>query len=278
MDGPGISDISDEARKIDGDALDEVIRKSVEGDENALSILLYCEWLWNVLTRISNNAARQFRVDADDLLDYVFDQLRRKIQSIKNPNGSKWRDCLAGFCRTTAHYRCINLMRPRRQDEAYRDSVVGERTGWRRHGQRIDEPCSTEKSPEEEVEQHEQDSIREGATPRISETVWRVFNSLKPEDATLILLWVDGKTLKQISDETRIPLSSVARRLAELQKVFFKEIIKVGVEEIGEAMAEETGVTQIPEHVKEHRAGLRELIARSLREMARAGHAPLAGV
>ena len=249
MEGPGIT----EAEEVEPDRL---ISKAIDGEEGALNELLKLKWLWEVLDGIINRAAQQYEVDANELLSHVLTQINCKITTIRNDNGRSPHECLAGWCRSVIHNRCQSLTRHRSKEVPIDDE------------QATFELPSTGMSPEEELERQERDAIVEKGTPKAFETVRGVLDSLTSTEFELIRLWVEDLTLKEMSSITRTPLKTVAGRLKRIQRRFFKQLALVGVGEIGEDWAEESGVTQMAEHsTRGERDGLREMIAHCLRDM-----------
>jgi hypothetical protein len=257
MEGPGITE-AEEAE------LNRLISKAIDNDKDAFNELLKHHWLWELLDGIINHAVQQYKVDANELLSHVLTQLNFKITTIRNDNDRSPHVCLAGWCRSVVHHRCQVLIRPRSKEV----SIDDERATF-------DLP-STWMSPEEELERKEWDAIREGGEPEVFWAVWRVFRTLEPADAEVILMWADGATLKHMADRFEVKCTATMdRHLKKIQKIFFKELMKVGVAGLGEAWAEESGVTQMAEHsTRDDRDGLRELIGHCLRDMLGRGPEP----
>jgi RNA polymerase sigma factor (sigma-70 family) len=265
-------------------ALERIIQKAVNDDQGALKLLLYHPWLYQLLNRIADWALRRYQVVHDehgrDVQDVVSDTIRRKVTTLENRRNICWRVCLSSWCYAIARSHSINyLNRGKSFEENYWDSVTHEHTESKRGEKRIVAPCAPVKSPEEEeCEQMEQDSLQKSRESKVHQVVWQVFNSFTPEDVEIVLLWVEGKTIHQTSKKTGIPKSTAGKRLKNLQKSFVKEIEKVVIEEKGELRAKKIGVEQILENRKERRVGLRTLIANSLRAMAQCSHPPFEGV
>lgn len=257
MEGPGIT----EAEEVE---VNRLISEAIDHDKNALNELLKHGWLWELLDGIINRAAQQYEVDANELLSHVLTQINCKITTIRNDNERSLHVCLAGWCRSVVHHRCQVLVRNRSKEVPIDD----ERATF--------ELPSTWMSPEEELERKERDAIREGGEPEVFRAVWRVFRTLDSGDAEMILMWADGATLEQMADRFGVKCTATMdRHLKKIQKIFFKELIKVGVAGLGEAWAEESGVTQMVEHsTRDDRDGLREMIAHCLRDMLGRSPAP----
>jgi DNA-directed RNA polymerase specialized sigma24 family protein len=257
MEGPGISKAAEAE-------LDRLISKAIDGDETASDELQQHEWLWDTVGRITRHAARRFEVDADDLLSHVLAQVRCKITTVRKEGKRKPHVRLAGWCRSAARNRCLNLIRPRSKEVRLDDE------------QEAVELRSACMSPEEELERKEWDAIRERGEPKAFQAVRRVFETLTPEDAEVILKWAEGETLKEMAGELGVACTgSMNHKLTRVQKIFFRELMKVGVGEIGESWAEDSGVTRLAEHsTRDDRAGLRELIAHCLQDILARGPEP----
>jgi len=248
-------------------APEELIPEAVNGNQKALRLLLVSAWLIGLLDDVSSWASRRFHVDAEDVWDFVFERVRRKIRTIKNPRNIPWPDYLTAWCYKVARRRGLNLLRHQGVKERHWDRVTHANTQSIRGGKRIAPLCSNAVSQEEEVEQHERDILE----PKIHKAVRKIIDALKPEDATIISLWSKRQTLKKISEATGIPLATVDKRLKKIWQTLFEEISKLVGENIGEEQAEEFEITELPSK-KEYRDGVRELILNSLLEAARGGH------
>lgn len=273
MEDPAIHDVD----------LDKIIPEAINGDPQALDLLMRCLWMLQLLNQIGDWAWRRKKIDVNkngkDIRDIVEERIRLKIHTVKNPHQRPWCKCLKSWSFRLAANCCENVRKSKqRAEEGYKDAVIHENTQRIEDGVRIIEPVSTMMSQQEEVEQKEQSPLRESLKSKIRRTVRRVFNSFTPEDAKILRLWGEGKTLKQISVETHTPLPTVQRRLKKLQKTIKNEITKVIGEETGEAKAEEPEVAQALDELLMNRTELQKLLANSLRDMAQSSHAPHAGV
>ncbi len=242
---------------IDGVAPDELIPAAVKGDKKALHLFLFSQWLAQLLNEVAARTSWKYGVDAEELRDFLFERIRRKIRKITNTNNTPWPICFSAWCYKIGERRALNLIRHRNVEERYWDGVLHEHTIGIRGGKRQAELQSRARSQEEEIEQKEQRAL----LSKLRRTVWDSYRLLMPDDAKLISLWASGKKLREISAATGLPMSTVHHRLGVLQKGFVKEVENVVVKALGAA--------HLPEKRKELRAGIRGLIASSLKEMSR---------
>lgn len=281
MKGQGISD----------DELEQIIAKAaVKGSKKALKALLIHPWLYLLLNEVAEWAWRRYRVTHDehgkDTQDVVYETIRDKITTLKNPHHVSWRACLRSFSYSVAKNHWLNYFeRGRRSEVEYQGSFEYEHTEGKRDGRSMIAPCSTvlteAEEREKESEEKREESLRESQIARIDQVVWEVYESFTPEEKQILLLWSQGKTLKQIASEidgeTGNCIATVHRKLKRLEKRIIEELGKT-VEELGKASGKNVGVEDILENLMKHRAGeLRGLVASSLLEMARS-HGPHASV
>ncbi|MDQ5839491.1 MAG: hypothetical protein M3379_22155 [Acidobacteriota bacterium] len=280
MKGQGISDVE----------LEQIIPKAVKGSKKARKALLIHPWLHLLLNEVAEWAWRRYRVTHDehgkDTQDVVYETIRDKITKLKNPHHVSWRACLRSFSYSVAKNHWRNYFdRGRRCEEEYQDSFEYEHTEGKRDGRSMIAPCSTilteAEEREKESEEKREESLWENRIAQIDEALGRVSNSFTPEEKRIVLLWSQGKTLKQIvseiAGETGSSIATVQRKLTRLEKRIMEELGKT-VEELGKASGKEVGVEDILANLMEHRArGLRALVASSLQEMA-CSYAPHASV
>jgi hypothetical protein len=160
-----------------------------------------------------------------------------------------------------------------RTNERYRVSVTHENTQRIEDGVRMAALFSPIMSQEEELAQKEQALIRGRLESKMRWIAWQVFDSSTPEERLILSLWAQGKTLRQVSEETGIPLATTHRRLKNIQRAIVKEVGKGIVEEIGEVRAEERGIGEAIKEVVKDRNYLLALLGNSSLDMARHGHA-----
>ncbi len=251
--------MKDDPAIIDGVAPNELIPAAVKGDKKALHLFLFSPWLEQLLNEVSTCTSWKYGVDAEELRDYVFERIRRKIRKITNKHNTAWPTCFSAWCYKTAERRALNLIRHRGVEERYWGGVLHEHTINIRGGKREAELQSRAQSQEEEVEENE----RRALLSKLHLTVWDVYHSLTTDDAKLIKLWANGKKLREISAATGLPKSTASYQLKVLQKGFVKAVESVIVETLG--------VAHLPEEWKELRAGIRGLIASSLKELNQRG-------
>jgi RNA polymerase sigma factor (sigma-70 family) len=249
--------------------LDRIIPEAIDGNPQALDLLMRCLWMLQLLNQIADWAWRRKKIDVDihgvDIQDIVAERIRQKIHTVKNPSHRPWCKSFKSWCYRVAARCCENVRKTKqRAEQKYQDEVIHDSTVRIEGGMRIIEPCSTMMSQQEEIEQKEQTPLRGSLKSKIRQTVRRVFNSFTPEDAKILTLWGAGKTLKQISVLTNTPLPTVQRKLKKLQKTIKSEITKVIDEEVGEGKTEELRVVQALDELLMGRHGLQKLLANSL--------------
>jgi RNA polymerase sigma factor (sigma-70 family) len=254
--------------EINDAALDEIIYRAINRDQEALEKLMVCWWMVQLLNRLADWASRNKKIDADengkDIQDIIADRIRLKIDTVKNPRKRPWRNCLKSWCYQVAKTCCGTVRKSKqRLEQRYRVEVEHEHTQRIENRRRIVAPISPMMvSEQEEIEQQQQkqDSLRKKLNSKIHRTVRQAVNSFTPEDERILSLWAKGNTLKQISEQVEIPLPTVGRRLKKLQRAI--------IEGIGKARGKDIGVEQKLKKLSAHRAGFEELIAHSLRNMA----------
>lgn len=240
---------------------EELIPKAIGGDKEAHHQLLFCPWLTGVLDNVSARTSWEFNVDNEAVRDFVFDRVRLNISKVDNPNNLPWCECLAGWCREISINRAYNLIRHSGVEERHCACVEHQHTINIRGRQRNAKLYSTSISQEEEVEQKKRDAL----LLKMRRKAREVFRSLAPEDAKLISMWSDGKTLREQSTKIGKAMSTLNKRQKEILKVFFAEIEKLVVQEICRTKAEEKRVRELLANMKEHEKAFRQLIGRSLR-------------
>ena len=251
-------------------ALEETIAAATRGDEEALRLLIFCKWLRQLLARISRSAAFQFDLDAEKIRDFVEDQLRKNVVTIDNQRHVSWRACLAAWCYQVARRYCLNEVRHRGVEDRYCDTIAHDNTIIR-NGERIVDQYSHTSTPEDELDQKEQDELWGNRQSKMRVCVLRAARSWQPEELRVAVLWAQDMTLEKIAAETDTSIATAGRRLKKVQKTIFQGMQEVITREItpapdpeGEETAPLINLKGQPELV----AGLRQLVANSLQGLA----------
>lgn len=251
--------------EIKGVELEELIFKAAHYDQQALERLLYCNWMTQLFERLAHWARQRFKVDGEEVRDYVFDRVLSQSQPLyedprkpwlNNPHHSSWRSCLARWAYAVARNRSLNMLGHYEVESRHVVALEHEHTTRIEHGVRIVAPSAHTPSPEEELERKEQDSIEE----KIHEKALQVFDSSTEECQRIASLWADSMTLEQIAAELGSSIETVRRKLKKFQKAVCEEVRKGIAEEIGEAKTAESGVGSVLEEIVTNREDLGDLL------------------
>jgi len=212
--------------KISDLELDQLIEKAVKGDKVALGLLLFHPWLTERLDKISARKAYKFRLDREEIRDAVFDTVSRKIQDIKNPKNRPLTKCLNAWCGSIAESVSLNMLRHAGTERKYIKREVRESTnGGRKTAEGISQPLQfkSPKTPEENYVEKEMTELCAELWPLLLSRVQQELKSLSPEDTRLLKNW-SGKTLRELKEETGIPIATLNRHLKDLQKDLLKKL------------------------------------------------------
>lgn len=234
---------------------EKIIADAIKGDRESLDRVRFSEWFTTGLHEISTNAAYRYRLDADEIGDAVFDKLSAKIQTIKNPKNRPLTDCLLAWCRKTAKRICLNKLRHNRVKKNYLDRMMADenKNGTRKSTEGISTPLPSPdaNSPDKTLVEKEAAAGREYVKDGVYLEVKKELDNSSPTDIRVVILWGVGKMkLKQISEATGIPISTVQRHLTAWQKRIIKNTI----------------LHQIVNRQPEHRAGAYEMIQNAVKE------------
>jgi RNA polymerase sigma factor (sigma-70 family) len=252
--------------EINGVELEELIFKAAHYDRQALITLLYCEWMTRLFERLADWAQRRYKVDGEEVRDYVFDRIHSQSRSphkgprkpwLNNPHRSSWRSCLTKWAYMVAKNRCLNILVHYEVESRHVAALEHEHTTRIEHGVRIVAPSARTPSPEEELERKEQASLEE----KIHEKAWQVFDSSTEECQMIASLWAgDGMTLGQIAAKLGSSTETVRRKLKKFQNAVFEEVRKGIAEETGEQKTEESGLGRVLAEIVENREDLNDLL------------------
>jgi hypothetical protein len=231
---------------------ERVIPEAKGGDTEALRLLLISMWLRRLLNTVSGRVARRFKVDAEELWDFLFETIRKGIDTLDNPNNIPWGVRLTRRCYTVAKNRAKNVIRHRVVEEHHWDDVAHENTSRITDGMRTARLRSHSMTPEEELLRKEQDA----RVPAIRMAARAAFRSLTPKDKQIITLWLRGRTLEEIFAATGTPVATASYRITRFTKPVVKALM--------EAAGEENRAAELMGRLKVHRDGICQLIANSL--------------
>lgn len=252
------SNINDLSNISDID-LDQLIAASISRTNESLDLLIVCPWFTTHLNEIAASMAYQYRLDAIEIRDAVFDKLLDKIQTIKNPRNSPLTECLLAWCRKTARRVCLNRIRHNRVKKNYLECLAASEKirGTRVSTEGVSRPLKPPdaNSPEEIVLEKELAMLREKLRTDVYLEVKRELDNSSPTDIRVVKCWGSRMmNLKQISEETGIPISTVQRHLIAWQK----------------RVLEKTVLHQIINKDPEHRAGAFEMIRNAVKKLTQA--------
>ena len=159
---------------------------------------------------IAPSLASRFHQDRDDVEQDLWLKLCKSAQNLPDI------ESLKSFCFTTARNNCLNQERRNQLEVKYLESLKTQDIHSTRKsagGGTVILHCSTATSPEDELSKSE-----------LRERVLKILKKFPPEKARLIRLFLSGKSPKEISELTGIPLKTVYRVLKQIQKELIKEL------------------------------------------------------
>jgi RNA polymerase sigma factor (sigma-70 family) len=219
---------------------------SVEQEEALL--FLYAD---PEVNRELNGIAFRFRQDKDDL--------RQELALKLSTEGYALRDikCLKSWSYVTAMNICRNNHRHEKVVRRHGESCAGESVKCRRGGGAVVVQHSEVKTPEQELLEQEQETLRDNRISelraRLRERLADIIGSLPKDVQVVARLWDEGKSPEEIAQVIRKSVKTVYRKHKEFQ-------VEI-VEKIGLTAAATDKVLV---------AGLQPLISYSLRSAAAA--------
>jgi len=218
--------------------------------------------------RLAYWARRRYKVDGEEVRDYVFDRIHSKSESVEegprkpwlnNPHRSSWRKCLIKWVYKVAKNRCLNMLGHYEVENRHVVALEHEHTTRIENKVRIVALSAHTPSQEEELERKEHESIEE----KIHEKAWQVFDASTEECQRIASLWAGGMTLEEIVAELgSSSIETVRRKLKKFQRGVYEEVRKGIAEEIGETKTEESGVWQVLDEIVKNREDLGDLLPR----------------
>jgi RNA polymerase sigma factor (sigma-70 family) len=196
--------------------LEQLIKRAMEGDIEARTLLIEHPSTMHLIDQVSNWAYSKYKQDPDEIKDFLLVKLFNSINTLKDPSQlKKW-------CTMMASNYCLSQIRHSNVEEKYQELKLAEQQGrfgkW--HGKPLIPPHRAS-SPEEELllkeRGQQKDLLIEELRLHVREMLERLEQSFS--DSSLLEAWAEGKTLRQISEKTGIPMPTIARRLKKMQKV-----------------------------------------------------------
>jgi DNA-directed RNA polymerase specialized sigma24 family protein len=214
MEGPKTNDVDPE----------KLIPAAIGGKKKALNSLMGSFWLLTVLLQICERAGRRFHLDEHELRVFVEEKLRTKIRTIKTPTDKTWCDQLKAWCTLVVRRRGIALARSRKRREDHWKRVSRENVISKISGEEI--TASRVETPLEDLMNKEQERLQQRRKEEVRSTAAKVVNSFpdKSNEKKIGKLWLKGKSTRQISRATSVPVSSVYRILGEIGKAIVAEM------------------------------------------------------
>jgi len=180
-----------------------------KADLSALSIFEPENMLY-VKKVITPNLANKFHQDREDLEQELWLKLCKSAQSLPDIESP------GAFCFTTARNICLNQERRAQLEVKYLEELkTRDKHSTRKSagGGTMVLYRATATSPEEELLKSE-----------LRERVLKILKSLPPDKAKLFWLFLSGKSPKEISELTGIPLKTVYGILKRVEKELIKEL------------------------------------------------------
>lgn len=180
-----------------------------KADLSALSIF-HPENMDYVKKVIAPNLANKFHQDREDVEQELWLKLCKSAQSLPDIESPK------SFCFTAARNICLNQERRAQLEVKYLESLKTQDIHSTRKsagGGTMVVHRATATTPEDELLKSE-----------LRERLLKILKSLPPDKARLFRLFLSGKSPKEISELTGIPLKTVYGVLKRIQKDLIKEL------------------------------------------------------
>lgn len=242
-------------------ALERIIPEAIKGNQEALNLLFAHWWMNRLLDRLTRWALKKYDTErypkANSVPGVIYEKLLREGHTIKNKDHKPWCACLEAWSRRVVRNYYLNVIRDWKAELKHVEQIPDIP---------IEEPRSPEMTPEEELLAKEEELLAEEEKRlwedrgvELRRRLRKVIKTFPPNDARIMPLWAAGKNLREIAEQTKIPLSSVHRRETE--------ILKALVEEIGAFMEEIAAKNNLEAGKPALEKGLMELVAHILQEV-----------
>jgi len=200
--------------------LEEVIKAAISGDLEARASLVEHPAVQELLARVSKAASAEFNVDRDEIKEHLLVKLFNRVEELRKPEN------LRAWCHFVARRYCLNVNRHLIVVKRYEELVKANQSRFGRWQGAPLALAHDPSTPEEElIKKEEEEILRERALilkKRIQKATRDATRSF-PE--SLVNAWAAGKSVKEISDETGIPMATVYRQLKGAQKRIVTEAI-----------------------------------------------------
>lgn len=199
--------------------LEQLIIEAKQGNNDSLGILMSSPQIAKLLNQVSTQVAREFNVSAILIREELFDRLCIKIRTIRKPNFKS----LKTWSFSTMRNYCRNEYRHNQVVARHSEQVIHEGTSGKRKsagGPAKPLPIPANNSPEDILLQKEKAAFLDDLCSR----VLKIFDTFPQRDQVIVILWAQGKTLKETRELTGIPLSTVGKRLKKRQQLIIEEI------------------------------------------------------
>lgn len=191
--------------------LEQLTERAMKGDLEARSLLIEHSQVTQLLNKVSGWAYRRYKQDPDEIKDFLLVKLFNSINTLKDPSQ------LRKWCYEMARNYCLNRLRRLNVEEKYQELKLYQHQGlfgkWQ--GRPLIPP-QFESSPEKEI-------LIEELRLHMR-AVWGRLKQSFP-DSSLIEAWAEGKTVKQIGEETGESMATVYRRLNKMKKAIVTEFL-----------------------------------------------------
>jgi len=223
--------------------LHQLINEARQGNENSLGRLMDSIQVKNLLDLVSTQVAHQFRVDSTLIREELFDKLCSKIKTLKKPKFKT----LTSWAFTTARHFCLNQYRHGLVVNKHSEQVVHSETNGKRKscgGDFKPLPSSLNNSPEDIMLEQERCAVLDDLALQVIE----IINSFEANDRSIVIHWGAGKLLREISEATGVPLSTVQKHLKKLQKEIIR---KSGLQRLLDRNSNQDQDEELPDFVYE---------------------------
>jgi RNA polymerase sigma factor (sigma-70 family) len=190
---------------------EQLTKRAIEGDIEARTLLIESHMIMQLLDSVSYWASKKYKQDPDEIKDFILVKLFNSIKTLQDPSQ------LEAWCYGVARNYCLNQIRHLNVEEKYQELKLAEEQG--RFGKWHGKPLI----PPHLVSSPEEDSLIEEQRLHVSEVLRRLKQSFP--DSPFMKAWVEGKTLRQISEETGVSIVTVARQLKKMQKAIVTEFL-----------------------------------------------------
>jgi len=192
--------------------LEQLTKSAMGGDIGALYSLIEHPKTQRLLDQVSDWAFAHYKQDKDEIKEVLIGKLFNRIDTLSDPSRLK------GWLYQVAKHHSLNQLRHLRIEEQYKEMVSAEQRNrfgtW--HGESLVPPRAVSLPGDEHFGEEQQIAVRDmiqRATQRATESF------PKP----VVEAWRDGKSAREISEATGLPVAAVYRLLKKIQKAIVTE-------------------------------------------------------